>query len=154
VSLQSPSFSKNVKRGSTYAIQGILFGNLQESGSSVCHLDLESKHHCDFRFHRWTAGGTLQFETQSIWGVPKSLSLNVSIKDNAGFLDVKSPPMLTEIGCGFLDLSEVWNQNLQNALLQHLLLSSIHCPNSDSPPSSSPDTVLFFQVPIIMDLHW
>lgn len=33
VSLRSPSFSKNVKNGSAYAVQGVLSGILQESGS-------------------------------------------------------------------------------------------------------------------------
>jgi len=111
VSLRSPSFSKNVESGSAYAVQGVLSGVLQESGNSVCHLDSESRDHCDSKLHRWTAGGTLQFETRSNWGVPKSLSLNVSIKDNASFSDDKSPPLHTEIGCGFVDLSGVWNGN-------------------------------------------
>ena len=73
-------------------------------------LDPHSPNLDDTTFYRWTAGNTLLFESRSNWGCPKTLSLKISTAEDATFTDEKgAPPIISEMGCGFVDLCSIWN---------------------------------------------
>lgn len=83
-----------------FCVHGAIAGSICESGESTF----------EHSQHNWTRRSTLEFETRSTWGAPKTLSLRVASYSSTD--QQRQAPV--EVGFGWVDLTEQWE--VQDAL--------------------------------------